>query len=459
MMKMKMVRNKTAAAAAAICALFMLGSCAAGDILNNLPGENATELYDSTAVAETPEPAPNSNADAPAETVSTDTAPDSAAATSADMSAQDSSLADSSSLAEERVVAVSAPPNSFSAEFFLEGETDAVRESYRKLFEGIFNYQSVIEFPEKAIDAEQIEDMINFVLKTGSVLDLPASRYEVLVDSEQFVTKVNLSYHHSFKEGAAMYDTLMQKVDEIVKESEPLLTEYDKIKYFHDTIINGCVYDETAPDAHTAYGVLCGGRGVCDGYVKAFQLLCEKANISAIPVSGKVTNDPTVTDDHMWNKVRCDDQWYNIDVTWDDPKGDTQVLRYDYFLVDDSVTARALQPIENRYMNTPASTAQNGDYYTRNDLVIGYDSDVNSRFESLITSQMTENWSDIAVDMRCEDKGIYDSIFQTYFAEQADGSKGFGTFLQEYMAPGEALRYTFSNSDTVYTYHITISKG
>ena len=344
----------------------------------------------------------------------------------------------------------------------LEGESgnaQLVEESYRKLFEGIFNYQGVIEFPEKAVTADQIEDLINFVLKTGSVLDLPGSRYEVFVDNEQFVTKVSLSYNHSFKEGAVMYDTLMKRVDEIVKEAEPLLSEYDKIKYFHDTIINGCVYDDTAPDIHTAYGVLCGGRGVCDGYVKAFQLLCEKANIAAIPVYGKVLDDPSATEDHMWNKVRCDGEWYNIDVTWDDPRGDEQVLRYDYFLIDDATAGRGLEQGQNSFMNIPAATNANGDYYSRNDLIIGYNGDVNGQFESLITAQMTDLWTDIAVDFRCEDKGIYDSIMQTYFTEQADGSKGFGNFLQEYMAPGEALRYTFTNSDSLYSYHITVSRG
>ena len=33
--------------------------------------------------------------------------------------------------------------------------------------------------------------------------------------------------------------------------------------------------------------------------------------------------------------VQVDGTWYQIDVTWDDPIGSKQNLRYDYFLISD----------------------------------------------------------------------------------------------------------------------------
>ena len=37
---------------------------------------------------------------------------------------------------------------------------------------------------------------------------------------------------------------------------------------------------------------------------------------------------------HGWNIVKVDGNWYNIDLTWDDPitKSGKHVIRYDYFL-------------------------------------------------------------------------------------------------------------------------------
>lgn len=458
MKKARKIRNRTAAAAAAICAVLMFGSCAAEDIFSNLPGENANELYASSV--EDDSPAETQAVGDTLSAASTDTAADSAAETSAQVQGADASSLSDDSKAEERIVTVSAPANPYAAEYFLDGETDQIKDAYRKLFEGIFAYQTSIALPEKTVSSDQIEDLINFVIKTGSTLTQPGSRYEVLVDSENYVTKVNLTYPHDLKAGMDMYDALMKRVDEIVKEAEPLLNDYDKLKYFHDTIINNCVYDVAAPNAHTAYGALCEGRAVCDGYAMAFQLLCEKAGLAALPVYGKGQDYTGNVVDHIWNKVVCGGEWYDVDVTWDDPIGDNQVLRYDYFLIDDATSARALTTTQNRFMNLPSATNAYGDFYTREGLVIGYDSDIYYQFNNLLTSQMTDNWTSIAVDFRCLDSNLFNQLKQEYFTATADGGKGFDSVLRDqFMAPGEAIRYTCSENENVYAYHITVSKG
>lgn len=50
---------------------------------------------------------------------------------------------------------------------------------------------------------------------------------------------------------------------------------------------------------------------VCEGYSKAFQLLCHKIGLKCITVSSKT---------HMWNMVQLEDgSWYYVDCTWNDP--------------------------------------------------------------------------------------------------------------------------------------------
>ena len=44
---------------------------------------------------------------------------------------------------------------------------------------------------------------------------------------------------------------------------------------------------------------------------------------------------------HGWNKVKVDGNWYNLDVTWDDPVPDKKGhISYGYFLVSDSQLAK-----------------------------------------------------------------------------------------------------------------------
>lgn len=53
---------------------------------------------------------------------------------------------------------------------------------------------------------------------------------------------------------------------------------------------------------------------VCEGYAKAFQLLCHEIGVPCLQISGS-----TGGGGHMWTAVRLDGSWYLCDPTFDDP--------------------------------------------------------------------------------------------------------------------------------------------
>ena len=57
-------------------------------------------------------------------------------------------------------------------------------------------------------------------------------------------------------------------------------------------------------------GFLPGYEPVCEGYAKAFSLLCNKIGVPCVQISGS---------GHRWTAVRLDGKWYVADPTWDDP--------------------------------------------------------------------------------------------------------------------------------------------
>lgn len=117
------------------------------------------------------------------------------------------------------------------------------------------------------------------------------------------------------------------------------MTPYDKVKAFHDYLVNNITYRDTGSRGHSAVGAFLDGLCVCDGYTEALDLLCYLSNIDCIQVAGTGISGG-ISENHSWNKVFVDGAWYNIDVTWDDPISDVPVLRHDYFMVSDSVLAR-----------------------------------------------------------------------------------------------------------------------
>lgn len=114
-------------------------------------------------------------------------------------------------------------------------------------------------------------------------------------------------------------------INGIIKET---MSYPERIKAIHDWLVVNVNYDYdvlnninnyTGQEAQfSAYGALVNNWAVCEGYSEAFLYLCWTAGIEARLVEGEATND-SGTVDHEWNVVKLDGNWYQIDVTWDDP--------------------------------------------------------------------------------------------------------------------------------------------
>ena len=96
----------------------------------------------------------------------------------------------------------------------------------------------------------------------------------------------------------------------------------DNIKNVHDFLINTIDYDESISqeNIYNVYGALVNKLCVCEGYAKAYKYLLEEATgVQCIIVVGTGINDKGQTERHAWNYVLCDNEWYAVDTTWDDP--------------------------------------------------------------------------------------------------------------------------------------------
>lgn len=125
------------------------------------------------------------------------------------------------------------------------------------------------------------------------------------------------------------FDKAVNTAENIVKAKfKPSSTRQEKLKIIHDYICNETNYGEPDnPAAHTAGAFFLNECDVvCEGYAKAFKILCDKFGIPCACITGDADGP------HMWNYVQMDDgKWYLVDVTWDDQKNkiyDTYFLAY-----------------------------------------------------------------------------------------------------------------------------------
>ena len=112
---------------------------------------------------------------------------------------------------------------------------------------------------------------------------------------------------------------------------------YRKLGKVHNWLIETVSYGGNSKNRHTIYGALADNKAVCEGYARVFKYLMDASGVPCVLVSGTATNSQGEEESHAWNYVQINENWYAVDVTWDDPiitgGGElTQELKYKYFL-------------------------------------------------------------------------------------------------------------------------------
>lgn len=148
--------------------------------------------------------------------------------------------------------------------------------------------------------------------------------------------KITLDISHLYNQDEITI--INDQIDTFIKENiNDTMSTNDKIKVFHDYIINNTKFDTAIENSldrlnsssYTAYGLLIDHLAICGGYTDTMAIYLNKLNIKNYRIS---------TTEHVWNLVNLDNSWLNLDVTWDDPvtSDGSDMLMYDYYLISTS---------------------------------------------------------------------------------------------------------------------------
>lgn len=169
-------------------------------------------------------------------------------------------------------------------------------------------------------------------------------------------------------------------VDEYVEKvimKAPVSGDYEKIKYVYDYLVNNNTYDLSAENNQNILSVVEGGRTVCQGYAKMMQLMLARLDIFCTLVNGSAkSGEDTEYNAHVWNIVKCNGEYYNIDATWGDsifklintdggasPQVD---INYEFFMVPDSELKDSHRP--EPVVEMPECFSLDDNYYVREGL-------------------------------------------------------------------------------------------
>lgn len=121
-------------------------------------------------------------------------------------------------------------------------------------------------------------------------------------------------------------------LETVAARVEPDWTELETALYLHDWLALHARYDDSL-ERYTAYDLFTTGEGVCQAYAHAYMALLRQCGMECRYVTSEEMN-------HAWVIVSVDHEWYNVDVTHDDPVYDRLGhVQHDFFLKSDAALA------------------------------------------------------------------------------------------------------------------------
>lgn len=196
--------------------------------------------------------------------------------------------------------------------------------------------------------------------------------------------------------------------------------DYEKLKYLYEYLIENTDYDLNAPENQTICSVFLYNRSVCQGYAKAFQLLCMEAGIPSVLVTGTVPSG----EGHAWNLVYADGDWYYVDPTWGDARyrmsdpdpawksGKLPEVNYDYFLVTTRMITRTHRITS--LFTLPECTSMTDNYYVRRD---AYFTEADGEKIARLFQNAYEQGEEM-VTLKCADGEVYEQLRRKLLDDQ-----------------------------------------
>lgn len=194
---------------------------------------------------------------------------------------------------------------------------------------------------QEAAEPSEAEESVAEPAGTDSLPDEP--QWGELYDTKP-ISEAYLSGDTSGLDDFQMeiYNAAAGLIDQVITDG---MSDVEKELAIHDWMVATCHYDEDElgifkemqPHSDDPHGFLIDHRGICAGYSTTFQLMMDMLGIECLTIHSSAHGE-----EHAWNMVRLEGDWYFVDVTWDDPVPDEEgrvIHTYfnsneEYFLTD-----------------------------------------------------------------------------------------------------------------------------
>ena len=201
--------------------------------------------------------------------------------------------------------------------YSVDGEVNGVTiDEY--IYQEALKRNEEIDISAYSIPTHTLLNVVSAVINEHPELYFVDSSFRYITNSDtDTVMTVFLTYNNTLDD--VIFKAETKAALSTVKDG---MSDLQKAIVLHDYLAVNCEYDETESEngtlpqeSYSAYGALVNRTAVCQGYALAYKYLLNQAGIECYMVTSYVM-------EHVWNLVKLDGQYYQVDVTWDDPSRD-----------------------------------------------------------------------------------------------------------------------------------------
>lgn len=250
------------------------------------------------------------------------------------------------------------------------------------------------------------------------------------------------------KEDRLLYQT---KIDDVVYECLNGLpqdaSEYEKVKYVYEYVINSTDYNLQAENNQNIISVFLNRQSVCQGYAYAVHYLLNHLDIPCTTVTGTVNNG----NPHSWNLVKVYGKYYYVDATWGDCGYITENteesslysgigdINYDFLLITTEMLNRT-HTISSAVPMPECNTMDANYYVQEGKYFSGLDKEL---LKSIFDQGYARN--DVAVSVMCQDQAVFEELYQ-YLIKDSN--------IFDYIRSSEKVTYIKNEEQLTYQFFL-----
>ena len=305
-------------------------------------------------------------------------------------------------------------------------------------------YDCIMDFKESAVlnteDIQIATKAANAILSDhGGIFWIDGYGYTSWTDPDtNEILYIEFAPNYTMtKEEKDIYQTdIDTEVDNILASLSQDADDYEKIKYFYETLIKTVAYDKDSAHNQNIISVFLNKSTVCKGYTNAMQYLLSKVDIPCTIVTGLANGES-----HAWNLVKLDGDYYYVDTTWGNPSFLNEekpegYIDYKYLNVTTEDLNKTHESAES--FELPECTATNDNYYVREGLYFTEFSE--DTVGNIFKTALEENLVDISV------RFSNSTAFSEMCAAFIDNQKIF-----DYCPNLRGVSYTEDNDNNIFT--------